>query len=47
MDIDLQNLFMTLNQNIDKISGVIIPKKTINELSKLLSDIDQDIVDID
>ena len=32
-----------IDQNINQISGVIIPKKTIYELSKLLSDTDQDI----
>ena len=32
-----------LDQAISEITGVIIPKKTINELSKLLSDIDEDI----
>ena len=32
-----------IEENIDQISGVIIPKKTIYELSKLLSEIDQDI----
>ena len=32
-----------INEKINQISGVIIPKKTINELSKLLSDIDEDI----
>ncbi len=32
-----------IEQNIDQVTGVIIPKKTINELSKLLSDIDEDI----
>ena len=32
-----------LDQNISQIIGVIIPKKTINELSKLLSDLDQEI----
>ncbi len=32
-----------LSQNIDDLPGVIIPKKTINELSKLLSDIDENI----
>ena len=32
-----------LNQKVEQVTGVIIPKKTINELSKLLSDIDQDI----
>ena len=32
-----------INDNIDQISGVIIPKKTIYELSKLLSEIDQNI----
>ena len=32
-----------IDENIDQISGVIIPKKTIYELSKLLSEIDQDI----
>ncbi len=33
----------SLDQKIDKFSGVIIPRKTINELSKLLSDIDKEI----
>ncbi len=33
-----------IKANIDKISGVIIPKKTIYELSKLLSEIDQDVL---
>ena len=33
----------SLEQNIDQVNGVIIPKKTINELSKLLSDLDKDI----
>ena len=32
-----------IEENVDKISGVIVPKKTIYELSKLLSEIDQDI----
>ena len=32
-----------IDKNIDKISGVIIPKKTIYELSKLLSEIDENI----
>ncbi len=32
-----------LEKKIDQLTGVIIPKKTINELSKLLSDLDQDI----
>ncbi len=32
-----------LNQNVDEFSGVIIPKKTIYELSKLLSELDVDI----
>ena len=32
-----------LSENINQVSGVIIPKKTINELSKLLSDIDDEI----
>ena len=32
-----------IKDKIDQISGVIIPKKTIYELSKLLSDIDHDI----
>jgi len=32
-----------LDKKIEQVSGVIIPKKTIYELSKLLSDIDQDI----
>ena len=32
-----------IDQNIDTVSGVIIPKKTIYELSKLLSDIDEEI----
>tara|TARA_A100001011_G_C14237569_1_gene811750 strand:+ start:64 stop:1179 length:1116 start_codon:yes stop_codon:yes gene_type:complete len=32
-----------INQKIDQVIGVIIPKKTINELSKLLSDLDEDI----
>ena len=32
-----------IDDNVDQISGVIIPKKTIYELSKLLSDSDQDI----
>ena len=32
-----------IDQNIEEIPGVIIPKKTINELSKLLSDIDTEI----
>ena len=32
-----------LDQNIEQVTGVIIPKKTINELSKLLSDLDQEI----
>ena len=31
-----------IDENIDQISGVIIPKKTIYELSKLLSEIDKD-----
>ena len=32
-----------INENINQVSGVIIPKKTINELSKLLSEIEEDI----
>ncbi len=32
-----------IEENIDQISGVIIPKKTIYELSKLLSEIDKDV----
>ncbi len=32
-----------IKNNIDKISGVIIPKKTIYELTKLLSEVDQEI----
>ncbi len=32
-----------IDQKIDQVTGVIIPKKTINELSKLLSDLDEDI----
>ncbi len=32
-----------IDQNIEQITGVIIPKKTINELSKLLSDMDKEI----
>jgi len=32
-----------IDQKIDQITGVIIPKKTIYELSKLLSDLDEDI----
>ena len=32
-----------IDQKIEEISGVIIPKKTIYELSKLLSEIDEDI----
>ncbi len=32
-----------LDESIDSLSGVIIPKKTIYELSKLLSDIDKDV----
>ncbi len=32
-----------INAEIDQISGVIIPKKTIYELSKLLSEIDDDV----
>ncbi len=32
-----------IDQNIEQVIGVIIPKKTINELSKLLSDIDTEI----
>ena len=32
-----------IEQKIDQVIGVIIPKKTINELSKLLSDIDDEI----
>ena len=32
-----------IDDNVDQISGVIIPKKTIYELSKLLSESDQDI----
>ncbi len=32
-----------IDQKIDQISGVIIPKKTIYELSKLLSDLDEEI----
>ncbi len=32
-----------LDQNINEVSGVIIPKKTIYELSKLLAEIDDDI----
>ncbi len=32
-----------IDQNIDQVTGVIIPRKTINELSKLLSEIDEEI----
>ena len=32
-----------IDQDIEQVSGVIIPKKTIYELSKLLSEIDEDI----
>ena len=32
-----------IDDSIDQVSGVIIPKKTIYELSKLLSEIDQDV----
>ena len=32
---------MNIEDNIDQVSGVIIPKKTIYELSKLLSEIDK------
>ncbi len=32
-----------LDQEVNQLSGVIIPKKTIYELSKLLSDLDQDL----
>tara|TARA_B100001029_G_C15035575_1_gene439901 strand:- start:548 stop:1663 length:1116 start_codon:yes stop_codon:yes gene_type:complete len=32
-----------IEEDIDQISGVIIPKKTIYELSKLVSEIDQDV----
>ncbi len=32
-----------IEKKIDQVTGVIIPKKTINELSKLLSDLDEDI----
>ena len=32
-----------IDDNVDQISGVIIPKKTIYELSKLLSEVDKDI----
>ena len=32
-----------IEQDITQVTGVIIPKKTINELSKLLSDVDEDI----
>ena len=32
-----------IEQKIDQITGVIIPKKTIYELSKLLSDLDEDV----
>ena len=32
-----------LDEKIEQVSGVIIPKKTINELSKLLSDISKSI----
>ena len=32
-----------IEDSIDQVSGVIIPKKTIYELSKLLSEIDQDV----
>ena len=33
-----------INDKVDNISGVIIPKKTIYELSKLLSEIDENVV---
>jgi len=33
-----------IEENIDQVSGVIIPKKTIYELSKLLSETDQDVL---
>ncbi len=33
-----------IEENIDQVSGVIIPKKTIYELSKLLSEIDQEVL---
>ena len=33
-----------IEDNIDQVSGVIIPKKTIYELSKLLSEIDKDVL---
>tara|TARA_Y100001935_G_C17243764_1_gene477139 strand:- start:92 stop:1207 length:1116 start_codon:yes stop_codon:yes gene_type:complete len=33
-----------IEENVDQVSGVIIPKKTIYELSKLLSEIDQDVL---
>jgi len=32
-----------IDQHVDQMTGVIIPKKTINELSKLLSDLDKEI----
>ena len=32
-----------INENIEQVSGVIIPKKTIYELSKLLSEFDNDV----
>jgi len=32
-----------INEKIDQVSGVIIPKKTIYELSKLLSELDNDV----
>ena len=34
----------SIEENIDQVSGVIIPKKTIYELSKLLSEIEQDVL---
>ena len=33
-----------IEENIDQVSGVIIPKKTIYELSKLLSEVDQSVL---
>ena len=34
---------LTIGETLEEIPGVIIPKKTINELSKLLSDYNDDI----
>jgi len=39
----LAKLSHEINEQIDQVSGVIIPKKTIYELSKLLSEFDSDV----